>query len=86
MDLVGQPLALLLAHALDAQRGVHQESTCDRWHGAIARQPYEFGVKASIAVNYRSGLVVGARTFPGNPYGGHILSSALQYRQDPYEC
>jgi IS5 family transposase len=37
-----------------------------------ARKPYEFGVKASIAVTHKSGLMVGARTFPGNPYDGHI--------------
>ncbi len=37
------------------------------------QQPYKFGVKASIAVTHRSRLVVGARTFPGNPYDGHIL-------------
>ena len=43
-----------------------------------ARQPYEFGVKASIAVTHRSGLVVGARTFPGNPYDGHIPSAQLE--------
>lgn len=36
-----------------------------------ARKPYEFGVKASIAVAHKNGLVVGARTFPGNPYDGH---------------
>jgi IS5 family transposase len=38
-----------------------------------ARQLYEFGVKTSIAITHRSGLIVGARTFPGNPYDGHIL-------------
>jgi IS5 family transposase len=43
-----------------------------------ARRPYEFGVKASIALTHRSGLVVGARTFPGNPYDGHILSAQLE--------
>ena len=43
-----------------------------------ARRPYEFGVKASIAVTHRSGLVVGARTFPGNPYDGHTLSAQLE--------
>lgn len=43
-----------------------------------ARKPYEFGVKASIAVTHRSGLVVGARTFPGNPYDGHILAAQLE--------
>ena len=43
-----------------------------------ARKPYEFGVKASIAVTHKRGLMVGARTFPGNPYDGHILSAQLE--------
>ncbi len=43
-----------------------------------ARKPYEFGVKASIAVTHKSGLMVGARTFPGNPYDGHILHEQLE--------
>jgi len=43
-----------------------------------ARKPYEFGVKASIALTHKSGLIVGARTFPGNPYDGHILAAQLE--------
>jgi transposase, IS5 family len=43
-----------------------------------ARKPYEFGVKASIAVTHRHGLMVGARTFPGNPYDGHTLREQLE--------
>ena len=43
-----------------------------------ARRPYEFGVKASIVVTHRNGLMVGARTFPGNPYDGHVLSAQLE--------
>jgi len=43
-----------------------------------ARKPYEFGVKASVAVTHKSGLVVGARTFPGNPYDGHILRQQIE--------
>ena len=43
-----------------------------------ARKPYEFGVKASIAVTHRNGLMVGARSFPGNPYDGHILKEQLE--------
>ena len=43
-----------------------------------ARKPYEFGVKASIAVTHKSGLMVGARTFPGNPYDGNILNQQLE--------
>lgn len=42
-----------------------------------ARKPYEFGVKAGIVVTHRHGLMVGARTFPGNPYDGHTLSAQL---------
>lgn len=43
-----------------------------------ARKPYEFGVKASLAVTHKSGLIVGARTFPGNPYDGHVLNQQLE--------
>jgi len=40
-----------------------------------ARQPWELGVKVSIAVTHRGAVIVGARTFPGNPYDGHVLSA-----------
>lgn len=43
-----------------------------------ARKPYEFGVKASIAVTRKQGLIVGARTLPGTPYDGHILAAQLE--------
>jgi IS5 family transposase len=43
-----------------------------------ARKPYEFGVKVGIAVTHKQGLIVGARTFPGNPYDGHILREQLE--------
>ena len=43
-----------------------------------ARKPYEFGVKASVATTHKSGLVVGARTFPGNPYDGHVLREQIE--------
>jgi IS5 family transposase len=47
-----------------------------------ARKPYEFGVRASsIAVTHKNGLMVGARTFPGNPYDGHTLNSQLEQIQ-----
>ena len=32
-----------------------------------ARQPYEFGVKVSLAVTHQHGLMVGARSFPRQP-------------------
>jgi IS5 family transposase len=31
-----------------------------------ARTPYEFGVKVSITTTHKEGLVVGARSMPGN--------------------
>ena len=43
-----------------------------------ARNPYEFGVKVSLAVTHKQGLMVGARSFPGNPYDGHVLSAPLE--------
>jgi transposase, IS5 family len=43
-----------------------------------ARKPYEFGVKAAIVVSHKTGLMMGARTFPGNPYDGHILSAVIE--------
>jgi IS5 family transposase len=43
-----------------------------------AREPYEFGVKAAVAISHQTGLMLGARSFPGNPYDGHILSAVLE--------
>jgi IS5 family transposase len=83
-----------LAHLntrLERAERIHQQRPKDKnklyaWHApeveciakGKARQPYEFGVKASIAVTHKSGLRVGARTFPGNPYDAHILSAQLE--------
>ena len=43
-----------------------------------ARTPYEFGVKVSVAVTAREGLVVGMRSMPGNPYDGHTVDSQIE--------
>lgn len=43
-----------------------------------ARKPYEFGVKVGIAVTARQGLIVGARSFAGNPYDGDTLAEQLE--------
>ena len=43
-----------------------------------ACNPYEFGVKVSLVVTHKQGLMVGARSFPGNPYDGHVLSAQLE--------
>jgi IS5 family transposase len=39
-----------------------------------ARQPYEFGVKVSLAITETQGFIVGPRAFPGDPYHGHTLA------------
>jgi hypothetical protein len=33
-----------------------------------------------VVVSHKHGLMLGARTFPGNPYDGHILNAALGKR------
>jgi IS5 family transposase len=43
-----------------------------------ARKPYEFGVKVSVAITHKQGLVVGARSFPGNPWDGHTLAEQIE--------
>ena len=42
-----------------------------------ALNPYEFGVKISLAVTHRHGLMVGARSFAGYPYDDHTLAEQL---------
>ncbi len=39
---------------------------------------YEFGVKVGITVTNKSNFVLGARSFPGNPYDGDTLHSCLE--------
>ena len=51
-----------------------------------ARQPYEFGVKVSIATTHKEGLVVGMRSMPGNPYDGHTLHETLEQVAILTEC
>lgn len=43
-----------------------------------ARQPYEFGVKVTVAITHKEGLVVGMRSLPGNPFDGHTLAEAIE--------
>lgn len=42
------------------------------------RTPYEFGVKVSVAVTAKEGVVVGMRSMPGLPYDGHTVDSQLE--------
>lgn len=45
------------------------------------RTPQEFGVKVSVAVTAKEGLVVGMRSMPGNPYDGHSVDSQIEQIQ-----
>lgn len=41
--------------------------------GNQARNRYEFGVKVSLAITHKQGLIVGAKRFVGKPFDGHKL-------------
>ncbi|PNR46083.1 transposase, partial [Xanthomonas oryzae pv. oryzae] len=43
-----------------------------------ARKPYEFGVKVSVAITHKQGLMVGARSFTGTLYDDHTLHEQLE--------
>lgn len=43
-----------------------------------ARTLYEFGVKVGITSTLKGNLVLGARSFPNNPYDGHTLAEQLE--------
>jgi transposase, IS5 family len=43
-----------------------------------AKNPYEFGVKVSVATTLKEGIVVGMRSMPGNPWDGHTLEETLE--------
>lgn len=47
-----------------------------------ARNRYEFGVKVSLAVTHKQGLIVGAKRFVGNPYDGHTLAAQISQCND----
>lgn len=44
--------------------------------GKLAK-PYEFGVKVGLVTTSKTNWIIGAQSFPGNPYDGHTLTSAL---------
>jgi IS5 family transposase len=43
-----------------------------------SRKPYEFGVKVGLAMTLKGNLIVGARSFPGNPYDGHTMYEQIE--------
>lgn len=43
-----------------------------------AHTPYEFGVKVGITSTIKGNLILGARSFPNNPFDGHTLREQLE--------
>ncbi len=43
-----------------------------------SRNPYEFGVKVGLAMTLKGNLIVGVRSFPGNPYDGHTMHEQIE--------
>lgn len=80
-------LSMLLetAHQIHAQQrydknkiySVHEPGVDCIAKGKTGKK-YEFGNKVSVAVTSRGGWMVGAKSYTGNPYDGHTLSSQLQ--------
>ncbi len=44
----------------------------------MSRQPFEFGAKVGIATTLKHNLIVGAKSFSGNPFDGHTLYPQLE--------
>ena len=44
----------------------------------MSRNPYEFGVKVGLDMTLKGNLIVGARSFPGNPYDGHTMHKQIE--------
>lgn len=74
--------ARLLAQVRDPKGGEKlyslHEPAVDCISKGKARKRYEFGTKVGIACTQKEGLVVGMRSYPGNPYDGHTLDDLLQ--------
>ena len=43
-----------------------------------ARKPYEFGVKVGVISTLKGNLILGAKSFPNNPYDGHTLAAQIE--------
>jgi transposase, IS5 family len=82
-DRIIAKLALLSQSLHQAPKGTDKiyalhEPEVDCISKSKARVRYEFGCKISVATTLDEGFVVGMRSFPGNPYDGHTLRSALE--------
>lgn len=83
LDRVVSKIALVLRLLHQEPRGkgkiyAMHEPRVDCISKGKARVRYEFGCKVSLVTTLDEGFVVGARSFPGNPYDGHTLAAALE--------
>lgn len=71
--------AKLLVAQMPSRKAVYNRAKLYRWYTpeveciikGKSRNPYKFEVNVGLAMTLKSNLIVGARSFPGNPYGWH---------------
>jgi IS5 family transposase len=75
-----------LVMQIASRKAVDNRATLYSWHApeveciskGKSRKPYEFGVKVGLAMTLKGNLIVGARSFAGNPYDGHTLHEQIE--------
>lgn len=87
-ETLGQTLdkAKRLVTQTASRKAVDNRAKLYSWHAqeveciskGKSRNPYEFGVKVGLAMTLRGNLIVGARSFPGNPYDGHTMHEQIE--------
>lgn len=77
-ELTGRIAKILTQQRLDKNKvySVHAPEVECIAKGKVHKR-YEFGVKAGLVATSKGCWIVGAKTFPGNPYDGHTLGDAL---------
>jgi len=87
-ETLGQTLdkAKRLVTQTASRKAVGNRAKLYSWHApeveciskGKSRNPYEFGVKVGLAMTLKGNLIVGARSFPGNPYDGHTMHEQIE--------
>jgi len=87
-ETLGQTLdkAKRLVAQTASRKAVDNRAKLYSWHApevesiskGKSRNPYEFGVKVGLAMTLKGNLIVGARSFPGNPYDGHTMHEQIE--------
>ena len=87
-DMLGHTLekAKRLVLHTASRKAVDNRAKLYSWHApqveciskGKSRNPYEFGVKISLAMTLKGNLIVGARSFPDNPYDGYTMHEQIE--------